>query len=107
MESNWCGVDFATIPAAEKEQYLASLDRSVAAFPLHYAASPQETGREFESRQLTHMQELFGFSCYGCMPVLVHLVNGHALSEATDRDQAERLVREAGFASPLLVSMLP
>jgi len=106
-ESYWCGVDFATLPAAEKEHYIASLDRSVTAFPLHYLASPQETGRDFESRQLAHMQELFGFSCYGCMPVLVSLVHQHGLAEAASREQAERLVEAAGFASPLLVSMLP
>lgn len=106
-ESYWCGVDFATLPAAEKEQYLASLDRSVTAFPLHYVASAQETGKAFEARQLAHMQELFGFSCYGCMPVLVSLVHEHALHQAASRDQAESLVEAAGFASPLLVTMLP
>ncbi len=106
-ESYWCGVDFATVPAAEKERYIASLDRSVVAFPLHYVASAQETGREFETRQLTHMQELFGFSCYGCMPVLVTLVHRHGLAEATSLEQAEHLVEAAGFASPLLVSWLP
>lgn len=106
-ESYWCGVDFAAVPAVGKEQYLASLDRSVTAFPLHYAASPRETGSEFETRQLTHMQELFGFSCYGCMPVLVSLVDKHALAEAASREQAERQVEGAGFASPLLVTWLP
>lgn len=106
-ESSWCGVDFAAVPPAEKEAYLASLDRSVVAFPLHYLASAQETGRELESRQLAHMQELFGFSCYGCMPVLVTLVHGHGLGGATSREEAERQVETAGFANPLLVSWLP
>jgi Fe-S-cluster containining protein len=106
-ESYWCGVDFTTVPAVEKEQYVASLDRSVTAFPLHYVASAQETGREFEERQLAHMQKLFGFSCYGCMPVLVTLVHEHALAEASSREQAERLAEAAGFSSPLLVSWLP
>ncbi|HEY4745176.1 MAG TPA: YkgJ family cysteine cluster protein [Desulfuromonadaceae bacterium] len=106
-ERYWCAVDFATIPPDEKAQYIASLDRSVAAFPLHYVASAQETGRELETRQLAHMQELFGFSCYGCMPVLVALVHGHGLAAAATREQAERLVSGAGFANPLLVSMLP
>lgn len=103
-ESYWCGVDFATLPADEKERYGASLDRSVTAFPLHYVASAQDTARMFESRQMAHMQELFGFSCYGCMPVLVSLVHTHALAEAGSLEQAERLVEAAGFADPLLVS---
>lgn len=106
-ESYWCGVEFTAIPAAEKEQYIASLDRSVTAFPLHYAASPQETGRDFESRQLAHMQEQFGFSCYGCMPVLVSLVHKHALAGAESKAQAESLASAAGFSTPLLVSWLP
>lgn len=106
-ESYWCGVDFAVLPAEEKERYITSLDRSVTAFPLHYAASPQDTGREFEERQLAHMQQLFGFACYGCMPVLVSLVHEHGLADAESREQAERLVAAAGFSSPLLVSWLP
>jgi Fe-S-cluster containining protein len=106
-ESYWCGVDFAEVAPAEKEAYLTSLDRSAVAFPLHYLASAQETGRELESRQLAHMQELFGFSCYGCMPVLVTLVHDHGLSGAASRKEAEALVEAAGFADPLLVSWLP
>lgn len=106
-ESYWCGVDFATIPAAEKERYIASLDQSVAAFPLHYVAFAQDTGSEFETRQLAHMQELFGFSCYGCMPALVSLVHDNGLAEAETREQAEQLVGAAGFASPLLVTWQP
>lgn len=107
MERRWCGVDFAVMPADEKERYLAAQDRSVTSFPLHYAASPQETGRDFEARQLAHMQELFGFSCYGCMPVLVTLVHRHGLAAAASREQAERLAAAAGFANPLLVTWLP
>lgn len=106
-EGYWCGVDFATLPAAEKERYGASLDRSVTAFPLHYVATAQETAREFESRQLAHMQERFGFACYGCMPVLVSLVHSHALAEACSREEAEQTARQAGFDSQLLVSWLP
>lgn len=106
-ESYWCGVDFATLPADGKERYSASLDRSVTAFPLHYVASAQDTGRMFETRQMEHMQKLFGFSCYGCMPVVVFLVHDHALAEAGSREQAERLAAAAGFASPLLVSWQP
>lgn len=107
LDSYWCGVEFATITPAEKEIYIASLDPAVTAFPLHYAASPQETGRDFELRQLAHMQELLGFSCYGCMPVLVSLVHEHALAEAESMVQAERLTKAAGFASRFLVSWLP
>lgn len=102
-ESYWCDVDFSTLPAEEKERYRASLDLSVTEFPLHYVASARETGQEFETRQLTHMQKLLSFSCYGCMPVLVTLVHTYALSEAGTLKQAEEVVRAAGFSSPLLV----
>lgn len=106
-DSYWCGVDFASVPAEQKEKYLSSLDRSVTAFPLHYLASPQETGREFETRQLGHLQELFGFSCYGCMPVLVTLVRRDGLGEARSKKDAADIIEAAGFANPLLVSLLP
>ena len=106
-ESYWCGVDFATLPADEKERYLASLDRSVTDFPLHYLASARETGRDFETRQLSHMGERLGYACYGCMPVLVHLVHGYALHEAASGEQAAGLVSEAGSDSPLLLTWLP
>lgn len=103
-ESRWCGVDFAGLSSEAKQHYIESLDRSVVAFPMHYIALMQETGREFEVRQLTVMNKVFGYSCYGNMPVLVHLVREHGLAEAVTRDQAERVVRAAGFANPLLVS---
>jgi Fe-S-cluster containining protein len=103
-ESRWCDVDFARLSSEAKQQYIESLDRSVVAFPMHYIASTQETGREFEVRQLTVMNKVFGYSCYGNMPVLVHLVREHGLVEAATRSQAEQIVREAGFANPLLVS---
>ena len=106
-ESYWCGVDFATLTADEKEHYGASLDRSVTAFPLHYVATAQESAQEFESRQLAHMQELFGYAGYGCMPVLVFLVQSHDLAGAGSRERAEQIARQAGFDSQLLVSWLP
>jgi len=106
-EGYWCGVDFATLPAAEKESYGASLDRSVTSFPLHYVATAQESAREFELRQLTHMQERSGYAVYGCMPVLVFLVQSHALAGAGSRERAEQIARQAGFDSQLLVSWLP
>jgi Fe-S-cluster containining protein len=106
-ENRWCGVDFAELTSAEKEAYLATLDRSVVAFPLHYAASPQETGGELETRGLALMRERFGCSVYGTMPVLVHLVRVCALAEAlADGPTATReLINGSGFGQPFLVEV--
>jgi Fe-S-cluster containining protein len=106
-ESRWCGVDFAELTGIEKEAYLATLDRSVVAFPLHYAASPQETGRELEARGLAVMRERFGCSVYGTMPVLVHLVRNFGLTEAVTAGPAaaNEAVNRSGFGHPLLVEV--
>ncbi len=108
-ESHWCGVDFAGLSSAEKEDYVDSLDRSVAAFPLHYVASIQETGSDLEGRGLSLLQQTFGFSLYGNMPVLVHLVRHHGLAEAAvmSRSATEMCVVSAGLNHPFLLTYSP
>lgn len=104
-ESFFCGVDFAGLTSEEKQAYVESLDRSVTDFPLHYVASTRETGAELEARALTLMRQRFGFSVYGAMPVLVHLVRTHGLAEAVEagRETAEAGAKHAGLAHPFLV----
>lgn len=106
-ESRWCGADFAELSSEEKRGYVDSLDRSVVAFPLHYSASMQDTGREMETRALSLMQQRFGFAVYGCMPVLVHLVRDKELAEAVNAGAAaiKDVLRECGFDHPFLVDI--
>jgi Fe-S-cluster containining protein len=108
-ESHWCGVDFACLSSDEKHAYVESLDRSVAAIPLHYVASVQETGSELERRALALMEQTFGFSLYGNMPVLVHLVMEHTLADAvvSGRSATDNCTVAAGLNHPFLLTFSP
>jgi Fe-S-cluster containining protein len=85
MDSRWCGVDFAALTAAEKEAFMESLDREAVAFPLHYLAASRDAGMGLEQQASRRMGELLGFSLYGNMPVLVHLITRHELGRVALR----------------------
>ena len=108
-ESRWCTADFSLLPAAEKEAFVAGLDRSVVDFPMHYAAHPRELAREMESHATRRMAETFGFSLYGSLPLLVHLERAHDLSAviATGREETVALLRQLGVLNPFLVTLTP
>ena len=106
-ESVWCGLDFARVPPAERDAFVAGLDRKVVAFPSHYVAPLQESGKELEVACATRMQALLGCSIYGNLGVLVHLIRNHGLAEAALQGpaQAADLIAGAGFHHPLLVTL--
>lgn len=106
-ESVWCGKDLGQVTAAEREAYVAALDRKVVAFPSHYAAVLQESGKELEDAGAKQMRKLLGFALYGNLGVLVHLILDHGLSEACLQGAAEAtgVLAEAGFDHPLLLTM--
>lgn len=106
-ESRWCGVDFALVTSAEKEAFLASLDRAVTAFPLHYLAAAQDAGRELERQTLLAMATARGFSLYGNLAVLVHLASRHGLQTAVNDGAAavRELLCAAGLDHPLLLQL--
>ncbi len=106
-ESRWCGADFAAVPAGEKEAFLASLDRSVVAFPLHYVAATQEWGRELEDDLCREMAVRFGFALSGNLPFLVWLEREHRLSDFIPRGYEDTLalLRDLGAINPLLISL--
>lgn len=106
-ESNWCGTDFAEITAAEREAFIAGLDRKVVAFPSHYVAALQECGKELEDAGAERMHKLFGFSIYGNLGVLVHLIRSHGLADACLQGKAEAadVIARTGFHHPLLASL--
>ena len=105
-ESRWCTVDFSELSSEEKQVYIESLDRSVVAFPLHYVASTRETGQELEARGLSLMQKAFGFSLYGSLPVLLHLVREHGLGSAASGAEAAAILQSSGFGHPLLTDLV-
>lgn len=71
--SAWCGVNLAELAAIDRTTFLASLDRSVVAFPTHYAAVPQELAADFERGLLFAMLRVTGFCLTGNLPLLVWL----------------------------------
>lgn len=105
-ESTWCGTDFSSITSEQRDAFLAGLDRKVVAFPSHYVAVLQESGKELEEAGAKRMRELLGFSIYGNLGVLVHLCRNHGLAEACLEGAAgaERVIAAAGFDHPLLLS---
>ena len=104
-ENHWCTVDFSELSSEEKRDFVESLDRSVVAFPLHYVASTRDTGQELEGRCLSLMQETFGYSLYGNLPVLLHLVSEHGLGSAYSGAEAAAILQSSGFDHPLLTNL--
>lgn len=106
-ESKWCGADFARVAPAERDAFVAGLDRKVVAFPSHYVAVLQESGKELEDAGAKRMRALLGFSLYGNLGVLIHLFRSHGLAEACLNGGAEvtDLMAKAGFNHPLLITI--
>jgi len=106
-ESRWCGTDFTRLTSDEQSSFMASLDPSVTAFPLHYLASSQDAGRELERQSLLAMAGAHGFSLYGNMPVLIHLASRHGLETAIAGGAAavKALLVRTGLDNPLLLQL--
>lgn len=107
-ESSWCGTDFGTLSSGEKEAFVVSLDRSVVAFPLHYAAFTRDSGRELEERLLARLRERFGVALYGNLPVLLHLVLAWQVQDVLSAGPAavEELLGRVGLDHHFLVERL-
>lgn len=104
-EPRWCGADFAKLTREEKEEFLAGLDRSVVAFPMHYVAATQELGQQTEAEIMRQMREAVGFSLYGSFPFLVFLALEHSLSAIIPqgRDVTRQFLEQQGLFHPFLV----
>jgi len=55
-------VNLAGLPKIERDAFLASLDRTVVAYPTHYAAAPQELAAAFERGLLFAILRSTGFA---------------------------------------------
>jgi len=90
-EAFWCSTDFSNLTGEEKLIFMESLDSSTVAFPTHYAATPQEIGRELEEACLHQMETVYGFSIVGSLLWLVWLESEYALgSKLSDGSEAIR-----------------
>lgn len=103
----WCGVDFATLHALEREAFLSSLDPAVVAFPTHYARVPRELGEAAEDTLLAAMQKHFGFALSGNLCVLLLAETQHRLSDILPlgREAAARHLAAASLDHPFLVTI--
>ena len=101
----WCGIDFATLHPLEKQAFLSSLDTEVVAFPSHYVAAIQETGRECEERTTDAMLRRFGVAVTGNMPFLAWLEKKYSLSSIIPHGAAAivRLLAQEHLSHPLLI----
>jgi len=70
---DWCGVNLASLNTCERDAFLSSLDRTVVAYPTHYAAVPQELATAFERGLLCAMLNIHGLGLSGSLPLLVWL----------------------------------
>lgn len=104
-EPGWCGTDFSTLTAEDKQAFINSLDRSVVAFPTHYAATPQEIGQELEQASLKALEVRYGFSLQGNLPWLVWLVLEHRLEELLPAGATalQQQLGSAGLLNPYLL----
>lgn len=102
---DWCTTDFSTLSAVDKQAFMEELDRSVVAFPTHYAATPQEIGQELESACLREMEATYGYSLLGNLPWLVWLTLEHRLAELLDfgASALQQRLSAAGLLNPYLL----
>ena len=105
--SDWCGVNLGGLDTLERDAFLASLDRSVVAWPTHYAAAPQEHAAELERGLVFAMFRTHGFGVTGTLPLLTHLagqsaaMTALAAGAATFRD----FLAGHGYTHPFLVQI--
>ena len=72
---DWCGVNLAELPEYERNAFLASLERSVVAYPTHYAAVPRQLATEYERGLILATIRFAGFGVTGNLPLLTWLVS--------------------------------
>jgi len=70
---DWCGVNLAELDEFDRTSFLAGLDRSVVAFPTHYAAAPQQLAADYERGLLFAMLRLAGYALSGNLALLTWL----------------------------------
>lgn len=106
--SEWCGVDFSTLPPLDRKLYLDSLDAEVVAFPTHYAAYPRLLAQRLEEELLAECRRIAGFSLYGPLTIMTHI--GHLLLEGVVPPERERIydaLRAGEMDERLVTDRLP
>jgi Fe-S-cluster containining protein len=81
---DWCGVNLAELPELERQAFLAGLDRTVVAFPTHYAAAPQQLAAAGERTLLLATVRHLGCAVSGNLPLIVWLCGRADFGAALD-----------------------
>jgi len=104
-EPLWCATDFTALSSKEKQIFMESLDQSAVAFPTHYAATPQEIGRELEEAALRQMETVYGFALIGSLPWLAWLELEHTISSRLPdgRQAVQDYLENQGLLNQFLV----
>ncbi len=104
-EASWCATDFSTLSATDRYIFLAGLDRRAVAFPTHYAATPQEVGRELEEATMRAETTTHGASVLGLLLYLIWLEDVHSLSTriTTSVQDCIRYLEHHALLNPYLI----
>ncbi len=104
---DYCGIDLSALHPLEQKAFLSSLDPAVVAFPTHYAAAPQASGRALELQLLERMSRVFGFSLGGNLALLVWLIRERGLEEAVGegKEAVAALLRAERLALPFVLDL--
>ena len=104
---DWCGVNLAGLPAYERDIFLASLDRTLVAYPSHYAAAPQALATDFERGLICAMLRATGFGLTGNLPLLVWLCGepGFFTSLSSGSGRLRTFLADRGADQPFLVQI--
>lgn len=105
--ADWCGINLAELPAVERDAFLASLNRTVVAYPTHYAATPRELAAASERGLLFAMLRVTGFALSGSLPLLVWLcdVPGFAAALADGPASLQAFLAKRHAYRPFLVQI--
>ncbi len=105
--ADWCAVDFGQLTDLDRQLFMASLDRSVVAFPTHYVADTQEFARALEDESSHDSLTTFGVSLTGNLPLLVYLQVRYRLNEVLEGgyQTAADLLAQEGLEHPFAIML--
>lgn len=106
-ESYWCGADFGGMANSEKQSFMASLDRGVVDFPMHYVAATREFGQNHETEISKTMMAKLGFAIYGNLPLLTLLNIEYDFADTVIKgyEATMKLLEREGLYHPYLITL--
>lgn len=105
--AHYCRLDFSTLSSADKQAFMAGLDRESVNFPTHYLAVPQQVAMAAEQQLTDSTCQQFGFGLSGNLPYLLHLEHRHQLSQQLiqGEEAVKQLLPEPLWNKPFLFQL--